>query len=54
MTYLKERALDFRARRAAYKAGLMAVKSRRQDSNENQGGYADRSEQEPAGGWITL
>jgi hypothetical protein len=39
MTYLKERALDFRARRAAYKAGLMAVKSRRQDSNENQGGY---------------
>jgi len=39
MTYLKERALDFRARRAAYKIGLMAVKSCKRDSDENQGGY---------------
>jgi hypothetical protein len=39
MTYLKERALDFRTRRAAYKSGLMVVKSRSRNSYENQGGY---------------
>jgi hypothetical protein len=39
MKYLKERALDFRARRAAYKAGFVVIKSRSRDGHENQGGY---------------
>ena len=39
MTYLKERALDFRVRRVAYKDGLVAIKSRSRDGYENQGGY---------------
>jgi hypothetical protein len=39
MTYLKECALNFRARRAAYKAGFLAIKSRSRDGYANQGGY---------------
>jgi hypothetical protein len=39
MNEANDHALDSRARRAANRAGFMAVKSRNPESYDNQGGY---------------